>query len=89
MTKVIVLSTVLGLSALGMACGEAANTNVTVKPANNSNAMAPVSTPAPVSPATPVATAPAGNATNKPAANAPAANAPKANAPVASPTKKP
>ena len=34
MKKVILLSTVLGLGALGMACGESANTNVTVKPAN-------------------------------------------------------
>ena len=73
MTKVIVLSTVLGLSALGMACGETA-TNVSVnanKPAAN---VAPVSTPATVT--TPAANVPAtntmaaNNSAMKPAANA-------------------
>ena len=39
MKKVIVLSTVLGLSALGMACGEAAPANNSAnKPAANANA---------------------------------------------------
>ena len=73
MKKIIVLSTVLGLGALGMACGEAA-------PANNAaNKPANVATPAPVAtvaPATPAANAaPAAN-TAAPAANAakPAAN---------------
>ena len=91
MKKVIVLSTVLGLSALGMACGDAAtNTaaNNANKPAMNA---APVSTPATVaSPVTtPATNAPMANAANsamKPAANAPAANSamkPAANAPAA------
>ena len=89
MTKVFVLSTVLGLSALGMACGDAANTNVTVKPAN----VMPVNT------ATPMATAPVNQATpmtppaNAPKANVtttPAANAPKATmTPAPTATKKP
>lgn len=60
MKKVIVLSTVLGLSALGMACGEAASNNAANKPANAANA------------ANTTNVAPAANA---PAANAPAANA--------------
>jgi len=52
MKKVIVLSAVLGLGALGMACGGAENTN-NAKPANNTmanNASTPVtvSTPAPM-----------------------------------------
>ena len=87
MKNVIVLSTVLGLSALGMACGDSGtNVNVTAKPANVAvSTPAPVSTPISIS--TPVANAPA-NA-NKPAANAPASNMKPANAPVASPTKKP
>ena len=41
MKKVIVLSTVLGLSAMGMACGES-STNVNInanRPANNANSM--------------------------------------------------
>ncbi len=88
MTKVIVLTTVLGLSALGMACGDAAPAN------NTANKPTNVATPAPaatVAPATPAANVPAANATNKPAANAPAANAPKANAATPAPaaTKKP
>jgi len=57
MTKVFVLSAVLGLSALGMACGGTeAN-----KPANNTNAPKPATsmapaTPAPMTPATPATT---------------------------------
>ena len=66
MTKVIVLSTVLGLSALGMACGGAENTNVTVKPAN-------VATPAPATPASTMA--PATNVAPANAANTGNANA--------------
>ena len=74
MKKVIVLSTVLGLGALGMACGDT-GTNVNVnatKPANAVvvNAM----TPAPVTtPATTNTMAPANmntNSTMKPAMNA-------------------
>lgn len=83
MKKVIALSTVLGLSALGMACGDAA-------PANNAaNKPANTATPAPVAtvaPATPAVNANATNTANKMADNKaadtvkPAANAPKANA---------
>lgn len=77
MKKVIVLSTVLGLSALGMACGEAASNNAANKPANvNVSTPAPVSTVAPVS--TPAANTNMTNA-NKPANTAavpPAANKP-------------
>jgi hypothetical protein len=97
MTKVIVLSTVLGLSALGMACGEAAtngNANNANKPANTN--VAPVSTPATV--ASPVASPAANTPANANAANTakpvnaatPAANSamkPVNAAP--SPTKKP
>ncbi len=87
MKKLIVLSTVLGLSALGMACGEGSNTNVTVKPANT---VVNAATPAPVNTATPAANVTAPNA-NAPKANttAPNANAPKANTAAPSPTKKP
>ena len=95
MKKVIVLSAVLGLSAIGMACGDSANTNVTVKPANVTNTTviapvntAPVSTPAPMTPA---------NSTNmsnmKPANTMPPSNMKPTNStmktPVPSPTKKP
>ncbi|CAN5451850.1 hypothetical protein BH10ACI3_BH10ACI3_25970 [soil metagenome] len=90
MTKVIVLSTVLGLSALGMACGEAPANNTANKPAANTT---PASTPAPVMTVAPAMT-PAANANSanamgaKPATNAaantmkPAANTmkPAANA---------
>lgn len=77
MTKVIVLSTVLGLGALGIACGDAAPANNTAnKPANT---PAPVATVAPATPAATVAnTANTANTANKMAT--PAANAPKANA---------
>ena len=47
MTKVILLSTVLGLGALGMACGEApANNTTVVKPAANTAVMNAVNTAA-------------------------------------------
>ena len=96
MKKVFVLSAVLGLSALGMACGGTATNN-----ANNTNAVKPANTatPAPtvaaVSPATTTNVAPATNATNsansstmKPAnAMTPAANATKDTAPANSTTK--
>lgn len=62
MTKVIALSAVLGLSALGMACGDGAtnaNVNINAKPANTN--VAPVSSPVTV--ASPVNTAPANNGT--------------------------
>ena len=87
MTKVIVLSTVLGLSALGMACGEAASNNGN-KPANNANTSTP--TPAPVNTATPATNVTAPNA-NAPKTNTPPANAPKTNmaTPAPSATKKP
>ena len=66
MTKVFVLSAVLGLSALGMACGgdtAANNKNGTnVKPA----------TPTTTAPATPATTAPATSSTMKPADTKPA-----------------
>lgn len=78
MKKVIALSTVLGLSALGMACGDAAPANNANKPANTA---VNTSTPAPVNVAPPAANVPAANAPAangaKPAANAPAANATK------------
>ena len=86
MKKVIVLSAVLGLSALGMACGDAAsNAN---KPANNANTSPP--TPAPVNTATPATNVTAPNA-NAPKTNTPPANAPKTNVatPAPSATKKP
>ncbi len=91
MTKIIVLSTVLALSAMGMACGDA-GTNVNVN-AKMANTMAPVSTPAAMNTATPVSSmTPAMNA-NAPKTNmmAPNANAPKTNtmAPTPSATKKP
>ena len=85
MKKVIVLSTVLGLSALGMACGDV--------PANNANANKPANTPAPVStPMSTPASTPASNMTNgnsamKPA-NSNSAMKP-AMTPSPSPTKKP
>jgi hypothetical protein len=47
MKKVIVLSTVLGISALGMACGEAANTNTSANKPANVTVNANVATPAP------------------------------------------
>ncbi len=90
MKKVIVLSTVLGLSALGMACGEAASNNAnTNKPAINANTtnVAPVSTPASTPAATNVNTnsaapnsnvKPSGNTTATPAGNANAKPTPKA-----------
>jgi hypothetical protein len=63
MKKVIALTAALGLSALGMACGGADNTNVNVnaKPANVAN-VAPASSPVTV--ASPINTAPSTNATN-------------------------
>ena len=85
MTKVFVLSTVLGLGALGMACGDTATngTNNTVKPVNTA-------TVAPVNTATPATTnvAPANNSAMAPNANAPKSNigttmTPAANAPKA------
>ncbi len=94
MTKVIVLTTVLGLGALGMACGDSSNTNVTVKPANVSNTtvVAPVNT-APVSTPVPMTT-PATNMSNvKPANTMPPSNMKPTNStmktPAPSPTKKP
>ena len=75
MKKIIALSSVLALGALGMACGEAAPANnSTNKPANAPAANAPAAN-------APAANAPAANApkTAAPAANAPAANAPAAN----------
>lgn len=81
MTKAIVLSTVLGVSALGLACGAPA--------ANNTNAVKPA-TPAMATPAATVApvTAPA----TTPATAATSKDAPKmatpAMAPAASPVKK-
>lgn len=63
MRNVIVLSTVLGLSALGMACGDAA-TNVNI---NANRATNTVATPMPVNTATPMAA-------NTPAMNMPANN---------------
>jgi hypothetical protein len=76
MKKVLVLSTVLGLGALGIACGGETPAN---KPANNANAAAnkPASTPAPATNAPAAQTAPASNATNTAASNTaakPAAN---------------
>ncbi|MEO6656603.1 MAG: hypothetical protein ABIO36_11025 [Pyrinomonadaceae bacterium] len=80
MKKVIVLSAVLGLSALGMACGDAGtNVNVNAKPANNTATMAPANNTA-MAPANNSAMAPANNSAmsngnmNKPAMNAPANN---------------
>lgn len=64
MKKIIALSSVLALGALGMACGEAA-------PANNSANKPAANAPAANAPKT---AAPAANA---PAANAPAANVKK------------
>ncbi len=64
MKKVIVLSTVLGLSALGMACGET--------PANNANVNKPVVV---ATPANTITIAPA----NTPATNVPATNVKPAN----------
>lgn len=100
MTKVIVLSTVLGLSALGMACGEAPANNAANKPAANTTNVAPVSTPAtvttPANTMAPNSNAPAANASNsamKPATNTMAPNSnmkPAANAaPSPAATKKP
>ena len=93
MKKVIVLSTVLGLSALGMACGDSGtNVNVNAKSANVST-PAPISTSAPVS--TPTANLPASNSGNMKPSNTtttPASNMKPANmmkTPVPSPTKKP
>ncbi|MBP9663482.1 MAG: hypothetical protein KBD94_02610 [Pyrinomonadaceae bacterium] len=80
MKKVIALSTVLGLSALGMACGETPANNATNKPANTAPAASPVSSPVNTAPANTAAnhTAPA-NASNttgaKPTNAAPANNA--------------
>jgi hypothetical protein len=97
MKKVIVLSTVLGLSALGMACGEAAN-NAPANNANKANAVTvstpAASTPAPVNTAPPANAAPANAANNtmKPANTNAAANTMKpANTatPAPAPTKKP
>jgi hypothetical protein len=91
MKKVIALSAVLGLGALGMACGEAANTANTManKAANTAaNAMANAANTMVNTMANAANTmantaantmANAANAmANKPPANAPAANAPKA-----------
>jgi len=87
MKKVILLSTVLGLGALGMACGESANVSVNVnKPANA--VLVNAATPAPVNTATPATNVTAPNA-NAPKANVPAANAPKGNVPAPTATKKP
>ncbi len=97
MTKVIVLSTVLGLSALGMACGDSGtNVNVNAKPSNSTNTVTPANTMAPAN-----TTAPSNsnmtpmNSNMKPANStmAPAnSNMKPANAmktPMPSPTKKP
>lgn len=66
MKKVILVSTVLGLGALGMACGEAAN-NTTNKPANIAPAASPVMSPVVVaSPSTNMA-----NSNMKPTTGAP------------------
>ena len=71
MKKVILLSTVLGLGALGMACGEAANNANNAKPINIAPAASPVTTVAPM--ASPVANAtnvkPGNTATNMKPAN--------------------
>ena len=45
MKKVILLSTVLGLGAIGMACGEAANNANANKPVNIAPAASPVMSP--------------------------------------------
>ena len=75
MKKVILLSTVLGLGALGMACGEPAANNTNKTNTNVAPAASPVTTPA-TTPNTSMT-----NTTNsnmKPAANAPMnANKPK------------
>lgn len=48
MKKVIALTSVLALSAIGMACGDAAPANnATNRPATNANANKPAATPAP------------------------------------------
>ena len=46
MKKVIVLSAVLGLGALGMACGETPANNANTKPSTPASTPAPVSTTA-------------------------------------------
>ncbi len=86
MKKIIALSTLLILSALGMACGGDTNTNnATNKPANATPVV--VSTP-PMNTAPPVAAnTPSTNATNVKPANT--TNTKPANTPAASPTKKP
>jgi hypothetical protein len=48
MKKVILLSTVLGMGALGMACGESANNTSNAKPVNIAPAASPVTTVAPM-----------------------------------------
>ena len=65
MTKVFVLSAVLGLSALGMACGNE-------PAANNKNGNVKPATPTTTAPATPATTAPATSSTMKPADTKPA-----------------
>jgi hypothetical protein len=86
MKKVILLSAVLGLGALGMACGESAANNTPVKPAVNTTVMNAVNS------AANQAQAAANNMSNaanqmanaiKPATNMPpASNMKPANAPV-------
>lgn len=69
MKKVIALSSVLALSALGMACGDAGNTNTaTNKPANTNMTKPATPTPAPATNAAP------SNTNAKPATNAAPSN---------------
>ena len=89
MKKVIVLSAVLGLGALGMACGETPANNANTKPST------PASTPAPVATTnTMPSNVTTGNSTNsaiKPASNASNSTMKPANstgAPATAPTKK-
>ena len=86
MKKVIVLSAVLGLGALGMACGETPANNANTKPST------PASTPAPIA-TTPMNTMPSNTTTGntmKPAntTSSPMKSTNTTGAPAAAPTKK-
>lgn len=76
MKKIIALSTLLALSALGMACGPEANTNTA---ANKAVANAMNAANAAVANAVNAVNAAVANATNKMAENKPATNAPATN----------
>lgn len=89
MKKVIVLSAVLGLGALGMACGETPANNTNTKPSTPASTPAPVATTNTMSSNTTMGNTTSGNAV-KPAnsmSNSPMKSTNSA-APATAPTKK-